>query len=480
MPEPESSPRGAQLVTILATLVALTLTIYSRLAHLTTYGLWMDEVYSIRIARLSWSGLFDYAAADAVHPPLFYVLLKFWVLVGGESLVWLKIFPLLFAFAAIALVYPLGKELRLRAAEFAVTLLFVSLNTYLVYYAQEVRMYSMLMFLSVLSIWSFLRFVSDKGWRPGFVFFVVNLAMVYTHYFGWLTVGAEGLALVILYRDKWKAFFLHGIGLIVFYLPWVIYVVMTISARGNITGNPAWIDRPPVLAISVLLADLEGHFNGIRSTIAAGMLIVITPLVICLWQNRKDLETRRIAILLGSLAFLPILAAFVLSQITANSVWVDRYLIASAIPFLLLLAVSANRVRPRALSVTFMVLMIVWSLGAGFWNLSLQHRVNWSRLAETFNTTPEQPAYVLEEWAAMPLTEMRQRQHPESDAAHVVARVDDIRDSAFWFLYRTSTWKEQQTPEQRFQTRGCAIASSMIDRADSEEVHLLNVQCAPG
>ena len=48
--------------------------------------------------------LLGFVAADIIHPPLFYALLKVWISIGGESLFWLRLFPLL---TSIAVIIPL-------------------------------------------------------------------------------------------------------------------------------------------------------------------------------------------------------------------------------------------------------------------------------------------------------------------------------------------------------------------------------------
>jgi mannosyltransferase len=479
MPEPESAPQKASLTAIVAVLATLLLTLAPRLYHLTTYGLWMDEVFSLRIARASWTGLLQQAAADAVHPPLFYIILKFWILVGGESLLWLKILPLVFGLLSVAVIPLVVRELgALRRVSFLICIL-ISLNAYFIYYAQELRMYSLLMFMSLLSICAFVRFVKggDKSRRSAAILFGVNLLLIYTHYFGLLTVATEGLALLILYREKWKPFLLQGLGLIACFLPWAIAVAFTISARGKVESNVAWIGRPPLVAVPAFLAELHGNWWGVHSTIAIGCLLFLAPLAVWIWQSWRDEETRRIAILLGSLAAVPIGLAFILSQITANSIWVERYMIAAGVPYLLLLVIAASRVRLRALSIICVTLMIAWALGAGIWDLyERQDRVDWNGFANTISSSEVAPVYTLESWAQMPLVEMLSRTGSGS-VVMSVKHLDEIDQKQFWFLYRSSTWHEGATPEQLLQRQGCRTEVSDIDHAAIDEVHLILANC---
>src|SRR6476661_2805213 len=89
-----------------AFLVVVGIYIAVRLWGLTSSCLWFDEIFSVHAAEHDWNSLWSFVALDLIHPPLFYALLKIWILSGGESLMWLRLLPVLFAIAAI---YPLIK-----------------------------------------------------------------------------------------------------------------------------------------------------------------------------------------------------------------------------------------------------------------------------------------------------------------------------------------------------------------------------------
>ena len=55
-----------------------------RLHHLATESLWLDEAYSITIARLGPAHIVEMTAED-VHPPLYYFLLYGWISLWGST-----------------------------------------------------------------------------------------------------------------------------------------------------------------------------------------------------------------------------------------------------------------------------------------------------------------------------------------------------------------------------------------------------------
>jgi uncharacterized membrane protein len=178
--------------------LVIVLFIAARLWHLTSSCLWFDEIFSVHAAEHSWNSLLQFVAADLVHPPLFYMLLKIWIGIGGDSLTWLRLFPALISIVAIVPILFLARELNLSAAETTLAFLLLAVNGYLIKYAQEVRMYSLLFFFGACSLWVSLAAIRRQkiSNRMVLALTVTNLLMIYTHYYGWLLVVIE-LALAV-------------------------------------------------------------------------------------------------------------------------------------------------------------------------------------------------------------------------------------------------------------------------------------------
>src|ERR671939_103762 len=149
----DAAPRRQLILTAL--LVALY--VAARLWHLTATCLWFDEIFSVHAARHTWGMLWSFAAADLIHPPLFYALLKLWAAAGGESLLWLRLFP-------------------------ALTSLLTLVPFFLL--AQELRMYSLLLLLTLASLWLLAKLLNSGRAAPKVLLALglVNLLLVYTHY----------------------------------------------------------------------------------------------------------------------------------------------------------------------------------------------------------------------------------------------------------------------------------------------------------
>ena len=365
---------------ILVLLAALFVTL--RFWDITTYSLWGGEAFTMIGAQKSWSGMFDYIVADIVHPPLIYILLKLWIAVGGESVFWLKLFPVLSGVAVIVPFLLLCRELNFRLPEINLTLLIVAVNGYLVHYAQELRMYSLFMFLALCSFWLFVQYYNSPGRATGQLLLLtaVNLLAIYTHYYGWVVLGMEFLFLLLWQRRRTVAFSLSMLFLLTSFAPWAYLVVREARSIGGLAKNLDWIPKPGVSDILKLYITFNGPVGNLYVKLI-GLTLFGLPLLWWAWQlvragfsERKN-EWIRFS-WLALLAFVPVLALFVVSQFMAQAVWMDRYFIFIAIPYMMLVATAVYQLKPYWLRCVWIAAIVIWSLLAGFSDLST-NRIAW-------------------------------------------------------------------------------------------------------
>ena len=105
-------------------------------------GYWIDEGLSVGIADRSLSDI-PFALREDGSPPLYYMLLHFWLDVAGRTEAGVRGLSLLFALLAIPAAWWAGRQIwgTQRAAWFAAVLM--AFIPFLAQYAQEARMYSL-------------------------------------------------------------------------------------------------------------------------------------------------------------------------------------------------------------------------------------------------------------------------------------------------------------------------------------------------
>jgi uncharacterized membrane protein len=175
-------------------IVAIATAILLRIINLDSRELWYDEVLSVLLSTgspdkyniessepiLLGTFLNDFQIPDIslletvrnllreiasdVHPPLFYLSLHLWRRIFGTSDSTMHALAALFSVGAIFGAYGLGKSILGKRGSLILTALF-SLNPFFLYHSLNLRMYSPLLFFSILSSWAMVELVEEKGSR---------------------------------------------------------------------------------------------------------------------------------------------------------------------------------------------------------------------------------------------------------------------------------------------------------------------------
>jgi uncharacterized membrane protein len=442
---------------------------------LTQFNLGRDELFSLETARLGWRALVGAVVADVVHPPLFYLLLKLWLIAGGEHLRWLKLFPALTALMAVVPLLLLCRELRVGAFATNLALALAAVNGYLVAYAHELRMYSLLLLFTLCALWLFVRFWNRAPLTKLelLALFAAHLLLVYTQYYGWLVVGVELLFVLGWRREKARTFALLVLSLVLSFAPWVIAVAHALSTRTvDLDTQLSWHYRPDVAALAAYYALLNGPYAFPHST-TLGLLIFGLIIGWACWtvhhsDRAEDRSARRGLYFLLALATLPVAVAFIASRWSAQSIWHTRYLIISAVPYLLLVAVATARLRPRWLRSALLLFIVTWAALSGFNEMRrADTHIAWDVLAHELSaaeTARAQPikVYMLDDFPRYP---MRFYLHAAGDERFEFVRVNaadvpTLADEHFWLIYDEGTSpRGAQSPPEVMRGRGLQVGA---------------------
>jgi hypothetical protein len=232
--------------------------------------------------------------------------------------------------------------------------------------------------------------------------FGVNLLLIYSHYFGWLVIGMEFLSLLFWNRRQLGPFAIQVVGLVVCFSPWFYAVARSTSQAGGLDGNLNWIPRPSIRSVANLLADFSGSWNS-RWSKATGVSLLGLPVFVYAGQliRRRGikalLDRDSLFWWLSLVAFGPLIVMFAASQILAQALWVDRYFIFIAVPFLLLVGVAASRLEPNWLRTIIVMSIVAWSVVSSVYGLVTHHvawttpqvgsRIPWYDVAQAMSTS---------------------------------------------------------------------------------------------
>jgi hypothetical protein len=190
-------------------------------------SLWLDEGASYAFALLSPGALVARTFSSEPNPPLYYLLLHGWVGGAGTSEYALRYLSLLPGVLTVALTYRLGLALVGRPAAVAAALL-TAANPYLIWYAQEARMYALLGCLATATLLAVHR-AAQRPTRPAWAIFgLLLLATLYSHFYGLFVLLVCGLYLLVAWPDRALRRAEAALALIIpflLYLPWLVAVL---------------------------------------------------------------------------------------------------------------------------------------------------------------------------------------------------------------------------------------------------------------
>lgn len=241
---------------------------------------------------------------DPHHPPLYFLMARFWMQMFGSSLTASRTLPALLSLLALPLMYALGVELfaSTTVALFATVLL--ALSPFDILFAQTARQYSLLTVAVIGSNFLLLRAWRLSTWQNWSLYTFSNIIGWYTHPFFGLTVAAQG-TYIFLGRTfqqenrqstrKNVIYFLVAIASsLILYLPWLVVLV---TNRQRALETTSWTgDKVDIwyllklwlVSFSSLFFDLDFGFdtiwNGTRSSLlklAVMMLIAGATYLVC-------------------------------------------------------------------------------------------------------------------------------------------------------------------------------------------------------
>ena len=158
-----------------------------RLLGLGRQSLWYDEVLSIKEASYSWADLLDPSVYKSVHPPFFFLVLKCLLPFAEGDPAWRDfVLRLPAALAAGALAVGLyGAGCRMGGARLGLCAGLMSLpSAFILYHAQECRMYTFGMLFVVMMVWAALRaFASPRHTTRWLLLYLASVLAFGTHWF---------------------------------------------------------------------------------------------------------------------------------------------------------------------------------------------------------------------------------------------------------------------------------------------------------
>jgi len=419
-----------------------------------------DEAFGYFFSQRTYSAIIEETLAlQEPHPVASYFVQKAWLdwtqhdQLYSEFL--LRFISIWFSTVAVALLYRLARRLSMNSSTALLGTMFLALSPYAIWHAQDARMYSMSLALTLASTLLALRFIereSGRDFKIWVAYIAVSWLALHTHYFAAFVIVAQNLFLFFfaLSSVTEKPSFLKKFGFLMpwlvtqvllasFYLPWLLQAWKTLTDYNGNGESPPWFEMAwrsfSVFAVGESLPDAQRLIWGIFSIamILSGTLWLLSSSRWGINGTRMNADERGysekpasihlypplnpVAILLCYL-WIPLLITWF--SATSRPIFDERYLMAVAPPFYLLLATILAALWNQRHKLTYGLSLLLFciilsgsllSMYNHYYNLSYSKTRGWRELANSMNMLS----------AAIPLEEVR--------------LIQNYPDPTLWYYY---------------------------------------------
>ncbi len=323
-----SPPKTLWLV-LAVTVIAFGLRLY----RLGVNDLWYDEVLSVVISRnlsIDW------------NPPLYFIILHYWIKLFGSSEFALRFLSLIFSVLSVPCLYILGEKIfNRRVGLYACGIM--ALSGFHIWYAQEARPYSLSILLSILSTYFFFRFLTEKKILLAFfcsLFTVLGFFSNITYYHLFL-LFAQFLAAGIFIKKNFysKLFILFSIIALIFALRAEKFISKFMLVRSGF-----WIPEPTLKSLITTIENFNLGYNSSACFYWLSNLSILTILVIGFLVLKLSKEEQNKLAFMVMIFFLPLAVIFAFSKIFFP-VYLDRGMIIFSPYYYLLLCFGVDSLK---------------------------------------------------------------------------------------------------------------------------------------
>jgi mannosyltransferase len=216
------------------------------LRFLSKSPLWLDEAQTVDIAHRSVPHLFSALREDG-SPPLYYLLLHYWMAAFGTSSFAVRALSGVFSVATLPVIAVVARRFRLLGSSPWPAVLLLATCPFAVRYATETRMYALLLLLVLLALIAYERVWTVGGWWPNVGAALVTGALVLTQYWSFFLIATAGVAIIIAawrgVTRAWRLLLPMAVGCLAF-LPWLPSFLYQNAHTGAPWGRPPGIEVP--------------------------------------------------------------------------------------------------------------------------------------------------------------------------------------------------------------------------------------------
>jgi mannosyltransferase len=241
---------------------------------------WLDEVTTVDIARLPWRDFLRTMWWGNANMALYYSLLRSWLDVGDTEFR-LRTLSALFGLAAIPAIYALGNRFLSRKVGL-ISAVFLTLHGFHIQYSQELRGYSLVALLLILSSYAFLQLIETPERKSAWILYVLlSTLAIYSQMFAVFVLASQWLVLTPVRIKRLGILRLLSAAAAIGVVSIPLAVVMIFHNQQQMATWREFYHAPTISDLLEMLERLVGGKAGDTPNSIPGMILLV--LYVALW-----------------------------------------------------------------------------------------------------------------------------------------------------------------------------------------------------
>ena len=318
-----------------------------------TQSFWRDEVYSVFMASRSVGFIVNHSS---IEPPLYYLLLHFWMKIFGQSEIAVRSLSLLaFAIATVIVIVWSEKLFKKHWLSWWLPVFFF-FNPMLLYYGMEARTYGWYMLFAVLSLWAY----TENNW---ILWISATVLGFYSHSYFLIVPFAQVLHYIWTHRHvnfKHDPMVRSVVIAAICIAPWSLRLFAEVAKF-----RQSWYFPVNLSLVGSAMGNLFLGYEGTPWylwTFTKVLSLIILFFGILALRSHK---TRHTAGIFATQIFFPLLVVIGISFI--KPLYVNRYVIPISIAEVFIVALGMHAIQNTKLQKIAGVLWLVFIIGFNFW-----------------------------------------------------------------------------------------------------------------
>jgi mannosyltransferase len=317
-----------------------------------TQSLWRDEAFSVLMALRPVSFIVSHVSFE---PPVYYLLLHYWIKLFGQSEIALRSLSLVAVAAATGVVIMWAEKLFRKQWLSWWLPVFFFFNPMLLYYGMEGRTYGWYILFAVLSLFAY----TERRWV---VWTIATVLGFYTHSYFLIVPFAQVVHYLLTTRIHWKKdpMIRAGVAAMVCIAPWFVVLIRQSSVFGHL-----WYFPVDLNLVTSVLGNLFVGYEGTPWYLWTFTKVLSLPILLFVVLALRSHKTRISARIFAAQIFFPLFVVIGISFI--KPLYVNRYVIPVSIAEVVFLARGIRARKNTTVQKIAGVLWLLFVLGFNIW-----------------------------------------------------------------------------------------------------------------